>query len=153
MSLSIRIAQIDESPLVLSMLLELLVELGEDRNSLDHIDESLVRRLLQSSVTTAYFAELDGEPVGLMTLTESQAVYAGGSYGTIDELYVSPGHRSRNIGAALIAEAKRVSAVKQWKRLVVTAPPEARWKRSVHFYEQNGFKFTGPKLKFKVDNS
>jgi hypothetical protein len=30
----------------------------------------------------------------------------------------------------------------------VTAPESARWSRSQGFYEREGFRFTGPKLKF-----
>lgn len=48
---------------------------------------------------------VDGTPVGVLTLNECAAIYAGGKFGEISELYVSPNYRSLGIGVRLVDEA------------------------------------------------
>jgi GNAT superfamily N-acetyltransferase len=89
----------------------------------------------------------DGEAAGVLTLTETFAIYAGGRYGVIDELYVAPAHRSSGVGRLLLDAAAAVGRERGWRRIDVTAPPGDKWQRTVSFYEKNGFVFTGPKLR------
>jgi GNAT superfamily N-acetyltransferase len=51
-----------------------------------------------------------GTAVGVLTLSVSFAVYAGGEYGVIDEMYVVPEHRSQGIGRRLVEAAVDVAA-------------------------------------------
>jgi GNAT superfamily N-acetyltransferase len=96
----------------------------------------------------AFLAMSDaGEPVGVATLTEAVAIYAGGVYGIISELYVAPGHRGTGVGPRLLEAVKAHGRGRGWRRVDVTAPPEPRWRPTVSFYERNGFVFTGPKLR------
>ena len=88
--------------------------------------------------------------VGISTLVETFAIYAGGSYGVIDEMYVDPEFRSAGVGKMLIDAVKEFGREKNWLRVDVTAPPEEQWKHTVRFYEKQGFVFTGPKLRFKL---
>lgn len=85
--------------------------------------------------------------MGVLTLTDHFAIYAGGRYGVIDELYVAPGHRSAGVGGMLLEAAKTLGREKAWRRLDVTAPAGEAWERTVRFYEARGFVFTGPKLR------
>ena len=48
------------------------------------------------------------EPLGLLALYESFALYTEGVYGTIPEFYVRPAHRSNGVGAALLEQARRL---------------------------------------------
>ena len=89
----------------------------------------------------------DREAAGVLTLTETFAIYAGGRYGVIDELYVAPAHRSTGVGRLLLDAAASIGRERGWRRIDVTAPPGERWRRTVAFYEKNGFVFTGPKLR------
>jgi GNAT superfamily N-acetyltransferase len=89
--------------------------------------------------------------VGLLTLTESQSIYAGGNYGTIDEMYLLPDSRDRKIGRQFLEFIFSIAREKQWQRIDVTAPTEAKWQKTIDFYESNGFQFTGPKLKKKLN--
>jgi len=91
-----------------------------------------------------------GEVVGVMTVVESFAIYAGGNYGVIDELYVAPAYRSQGVGEQFIEAVKAYGRDRGWMRVDVTAPPEAKWRRTVAFYERQGFVFTGPKLRLKL---
>jgi len=89
-----------------------------------------------------------GEVVGIMTVMETFAIYAGGHYGVIDEMYVIPENHSRGIGKELIAALMEFARQRKWQRIDVTAPPEEKWKRTVAFYEREGFVLTGPKMRF-----
>ena len=90
------------------------------------------------------------EVVGIMTAMETFAIYAGGNYGVIDEMYVAPNYRSQGIGKKLISALKEFAGQRKWQRIDVTAPPEKRWKKTIDFYEREGFVFTGPKMRLKL---
>ncbi len=106
--------------------------------------------ILSNRKTQVLKACLDSHGIiGILTLTESQAIYAGGYYGVIDEMYVDPEFRSKDVGKKLVQQAKDPATEKGWKRIDVTAPTDGNV-RTIRFYEKNGFVFTGPKLKFSL---
>ncbi len=86
--------------------------------------------------------------IGIITLGESGAVYAGGKFGVIHEFYIDPDVRSCGIGKQLIEEAKRKSLLLNWNRLEVGAPSYPEWKRTKDFYLREGFQEIGPRLKW-----
>lgn len=88
----------------------------------------------------------DGEPVGIITVAESLALYAGGWIGVINELYVIGPYRSEGVGKMLIDEVKEIAEMKGWKRLEVTTPGED-YQRTIRFYEREGFHTIGPRMK------
>ena len=139
---------------VLDLVQRLLKELEDHPNEFEGIDRSKVLREL-AEVGGRYTALLAldgaGRVVGVTTVMESFAIYAGGNYGIIDEMYVVPGQRSRGTGKLLIEAVKELGRRKGWLRIDVTTPPEDRWKRTVKFYEEQGFVFTGPKMRFRLD--
>jgi GNAT superfamily N-acetyltransferase len=136
--------------IIIALLKELYLELGEEAESIIFVNEELIKKILSSKKTIIYLAKIEsGSIVGLITLTESQAIYAGGSFGTIDEMYVIPEFRSNKVGLLLIEEVRSIGQQRGWKRIDVTAPTEKKWERTVRFYERCGFEFTGPKLKMK----
>jgi GNAT superfamily N-acetyltransferase len=99
----------------------------------------------------AYLALSDsGEAVGVATLFEAFAIYAGGNYGIIDEMYVVPEHRSLGVGSRLLEAVRDEGRRRGWLRIDVTAPPDKKWARTVNFYESQGFVFTGPKLRLPL---
>lgn len=137
---------------ITQLLKELYLELGEEKKSVDFLSPVFVRQILESKNTEVYLAyNHNRETVGIVSLTESQAFYAGGKYGVIDEMYIVPGFRSKNIGSQIISDIKHIAKQKGWKRVDVTAPTEERWVRTIDFYKRNGFEFTGPKLKLKIE--
>lgn len=85
----------------------------------------------------------DGLPLGFVALYESHALYAEGSFGTIAELYVHPGHRSGRVGRSLVSRARELGAARGWTRLEVTTPPLPQFDRTLAFYEREGFSITG----------
>ena len=152
----IRIDKVKEENIdqLIEMLTELYIELGEESSSVSFLTPAFIKEIEQTGKTEIFLVKTNlSEPVALFTLTESQAIYAGGKYGCLDEMYVKPKFRSQLIGSMIIEEIKAIAIQRKWKRIDVTAPTEERWKRAVRFYEKNGFVFTGPKLKleFKSD--
>lgn len=96
----------------------------------------------------AFLAESDsGEPVGVLTLNQCAAIYAGGPFGEISELYVTPACRSAQIGEKLLEAARSFARNRQWTRLEVGATPMPTWARTAAFYKAKGFREVGPRLK------
>jgi GNAT superfamily N-acetyltransferase len=145
----VRRARADERGVVLDLVGALLAELEETPGEFAGIDRGRVTEALDGAGDRfAAFLAVDAlRAVGVLTLTEHLAIYAGGRYGVIDELYVAPEHRSGGVGARLIAAARTHGIRHGWRRLDVTAPPGPAWERSVRFYEKLDFVFTGPKLR------
>lgn len=95
------------------------------------------------------FLAFDGEtPVGVIMLAESAAIYAGGAFGVITELYVVPEQRSAGVAKRLVAAALDFGRSRPWGRVEVGAPHQPAWERSFQFYLREGFTEVGPRLKF-----
>lgn len=95
----------------------------------------------------ALVAWADKAPVGAMTLNECAAIYAGGKFGEISELYVRPENRSQGIAGQLLKHALAEACNRGWKRLEVGAPEQPAWHRTLNFYLRNGFAEIGPRLR------
>jgi ribosomal protein S18 acetylase RimI-like enzyme len=133
----------------LELIQELLIELTGNEDDLDA--EKILNDLKYFSDNfILLFLKLNKNIVGVITIQEAFAFYAGGKYGIINELYIKPKFRSRGFGKFLIKETIKIAKEKNWKRIDVTAPPENKWKRTKEFYIRNGFQFTGPKLKYLI---
>jgi GNAT superfamily N-acetyltransferase len=92
-----------------------------------------------------------GSPIVFATLAESFAVFAGGRYGIINELWVAAETRSAGVGALMIDHLAEFGRQRGWKRLDVSAPQDPRWDRSLEFYLARGFARTGRKLKLMLN--
>ena len=105
----------------------------------------LFRHFLQRGHYTVFIAvdTTAGKNVGLLTLTESHALYAEGAFGILPEFYIRPTHRSRGIGKRLLDTAREYALSKGWKRLEVATPPVPVFDRTLKFYEANGYTSTG----------
>ena len=90
----------------------------------------------------------EGEkPLGVIILNECAAIYAGGRFGEISELYVAPPARSKGVARALLQAAQAEAERRDWKRLEVGAPSQPEWRRSFEFYCREGFEEVGPRLR------
>lgn len=146
---TIRRATLADAEAVASMVGELLSEIMEAIGFLafDVAFEETAERLLNFLETGRYvvFVAIDGyeEPVGFIALYESCALYAGGVFGAIPELYVLPECRSLGVGRGLLDAAVQFGKSRGWTRLEVTTPPLPEFDRTLAFYEQEGFEVTG----------
>lgn len=156
MGVRISTLKIADAEVVFGFVLRLLRELGEESDDLGALNEANVLRAWRETGDRFHVlaARDEGnEIVGLLTLNEAFAIYANGRYAVIDEMYVVPGHRSNGVGKKLIDAVKELGRVRGWTRIEVTAPESQRWVRTRHFYEREGFSFTGPKLKFLLTST
>jgi GNAT superfamily N-acetyltransferase len=141
---------VDQAPTVFALVTQLLLELGEEGEEAGSLDETALSAgwRARPDQHVAFLARSEGESaIGVVTVAEAFAVYAGGAYGIINEMYVVPGFRSAGVGALLVDAVKTLGRARGWRRVDVTAPESARWSRTRLFYERMGFTFTGPKLK------
>lgn len=94
-----------------------------------------------------FLATSDGVAIGIAMATEGVAIFAGGAYGQITELYVAPAFRSRGVAALLVQRVVALGRERGWRRIDVGAPPQPEWRRSGQFYVREGFVEVGPRLK------
>lgn len=107
----------------------------------------IVTEVLALNSVTGFLAWEEDDPVGVIVLNDCAAIYAGGCFGEITELYVVPGHRSRGVAGALVAQAVEEGRSRGWKRLEVGAPNQPDWARTLQFYLREGFAEVGPRLR------
>ncbi|MFT4064719.1 GNAT family N-acetyltransferase [Paraburkholderia sp.] len=126
---------------------ELLAELHHgERDTADRM--SIAEAVLKQTSRSFGYLALEGDsPVGVLLMTEGIAIYAGGAFGQITELYVRPEYRSGGVAAALVGEAVKFGRERGWKRLDVGAPRQPRWSRTLAFYLSAGFVEVGPRLR------
>jgi GNAT superfamily N-acetyltransferase len=142
-------AGLDQAAEVLDLVSRLLAELGEEGEETGALDPCLTKAWeSESSRHLAFLARDGSRSVGVMTISETFALYAQGRYGVINEMFVVPEYRSRGVGALFLEAAKALGRRRGWRRIDVTAPESIRWDRTRRFYERQGFQFTGPKLKY-----
>jgi len=146
-------ADLADKETVLQLVETLLRELEGESGEFEGINKEKVwREMAQNQERFNAFIAKDekGAPIGILTLVETFAIYAGGNYGVIDEMYVAPAYRAQGVGKLLLAAAREYGKQRSWLRIDVTAPPEEEWARTVKFYEREGFVFTGPKMRCKL---
>lgn len=139
--------------LVSSLVTQLLLELepaAENEITLMELDK-IAQDLLAYSKICAFIAVIDDEPIGVITLHECAAIYAGGVFGEISELYVQPEYRSFKVGQLLLNAALEAGKGKGWKRLEVGSPPPDESPRTIEFYERQGFKCIGSRLRCLIE--
>ncbi len=143
---------VEQANQIIELVTRLLDELCEERDEKFALDIERIKAgwAANQDRFTAFLArDEDNTTLGVITLVESFAIYADGSYGVINELYVLPEHRDKKIGKILIETVKEYGRQCGWPRIEVDAPLGEEWERAVAFYVREGFAHTGPKLKFK----
>ena len=101
---------------------------------------------MSKSKTITFIAYDDKIPIGVLTLHGCGAIYAGGVFAEISELFVNQKYRSSGIGKKMLQIAKKEAQRRGWKRIEVGAPNKEEWSKTLSFYLNNGFKEIGPRL-------
>jgi len=125
---------------------EITAAIGEKQFNIDLAETSArCRQFLEREVYLVYQAVRadTNTSIGFIALCESHALYAGGAFGVIQEIYVHPAHRSRGIGRKLIEAAIDQGRQRGWTRLEVCTPPLPEFAGSLTFYERHHFEITG----------
>lgn len=150
-------ATINESKTVVDLVAELLIDFNNKNNSSFIVDktklETTTRNLIIRNNYGAFIAyDSENKAKGLITFAESCAIYNGGDFGVITEFYVDRNSRSKGIGKLLLNRVFNFSESMNWNKIEVGAPNAEEWPRSIKFYERNGFKLKGPKLRIDLNN-
>lgn len=125
---------------------EIIEIVGQEHFDVDvQASTALAREWIERGAYAAYIAIDDASErvIGVATLCESRALYAQGAFGIIQEFYVAPQWRSREVGARLVEACVSHGRAAGWMRLELTTPPLPEFARTVGFYKDNGFEATG----------
>lgn len=146
-STSIKTVEVEHADIVAGFVYRLIDELASGKGpSLEKVSND-TRDVLTNDHVFGLISFKGTTPSGLIMLNECAAIYAGGVFGEISELYVAPELRSRGIAGALIQEAIDLARTRKWNRLEVGAPNQPEWKRTFDFYVRAGFDEVGPRLR------
>ena len=146
--INLLVADESHTGVVAEMLASLFAEVGHTLTA-PEIADMFVEIDEDSLHSTLLAMNDDGEAVGVLTLVESLALYAGGRIGVINELYVVPPYRSEGVGKILLDAAKELAEERGWQRLEVTTPGE-QYEKTLRFYEREGFLPIGPRYKIEL---
>ena len=142
----------DNHKVILNHVMALLKELRDSPDEKAGVDERKVIEDWKKNLDrhTTFAAYDDKNIVGVITLSECFAIYANGSYGIINELFVVSEERSKGVGKLLLDEVISFACEQGWHRIDVAAPLGDKWQRTVDFYLREGFVHTGHKLKYML---
>ncbi len=146
--MELKIATASDSKEIGQLVWMLLEELcGEDSCGLT-IEElqHRAKEFIESGRVTAILAKEAELALGIVTLNDCCAVYAG-KFGEITEFYVRPESRCMGVGAKLMESAIEFASKREWMRLEVGTPELPEWHRTAKFYQQNGFDGVGGRMK------
>jgi GNAT superfamily N-acetyltransferase len=146
-TVSTRRAEVTDAATVARFVHALVEELSGGKNLGIESATRTAETVLADVNAVAVIACEGDEPVGVIVLNQCTAIYAGGKFGVITELYIRPDMRSRGIAPHLIAVALAEGRERGWKRLEVGAPAQPKWNRTLGFYLRNGFEEIGPRLR------
>jgi GNAT superfamily N-acetyltransferase len=149
-------ADIRDAGQIASLIVELYTELDLENYEEANQQEihRVARNLLQKDKIVAFVAvdenSTEQRAVAVVTLHHCAAIYAGGEFGEISELYVSGDYRSHQIGQKLLDAARDYALKNDWKRLELGAPAGSRWDNTFSFYQNYGFAAIGPRLRLLI---
>jgi GNAT superfamily N-acetyltransferase len=152
-NIDIVMARPADSEVVGELVYSLLMEFYSEQSHLfplEKMKNAAAELLTPGSGVWSLLAMNGNDVVGMINLNECAAIYAGGKFGEITELYVKPEFRSKGIGEKLVSQAKDFARERAWKVLEVGAPDVPRCQRTVNFYFDNGFSEIGPRLEIDV---
>jgi GNAT superfamily N-acetyltransferase len=134
---------------VSSAVADLLVELGGTPPAPAAM-QAATRALLEDREAGAVLvAEQDGALVGMIAASFQTAVHIPGRYGLIQDLWVHPAWRSREIGAGLVRALCALAGERDIARIEVGLPRESfvGVDATEAFYRRNGFTPLGPRMR------
>ncbi|MFV0473910.1 MAG: GNAT family N-acetyltransferase [Pikeienuella sp.] len=139
-----------ETAAIAELVHALLDELSGGKAAAPETMARTAETVLADARIVAFLARAGGAPVGALMLNEAAAIYAGGRFGVITELYVKPAFRSAGVAALLVEAAMAEARSRGWGRVEVGAPAQPQWARTLRFYLRNGFAEIGPRLRRMV---
>jgi len=156
-TVTIRLAGSDDAPAVGGMTYRLLQEIDTARYSAGDYAET-ARTLFEGAgdflVLLAFSDRVQaGNPAGMLTISVSSALYAGGRYAEIQEFFVDDTCRGLGIGKRLLAAAEALARERDWERLQLHVSRERDGGRSYDFYRRNGFEESGTTMRYRLTSA
>ena len=89
-------------------------------------------RLIGDFPLHGLLAEVDGDVVGLAQFLFRPSTWSPTDFCYLEDLFVTPGHRGRSVGRALIAEVEQIAREKGAPRLYWTTAPDNTTARALY---------------------
>ncbi len=143
MNINFKEATIEDAEIIGPLVVALTTEICELTNA-QHFDidlESTIERcceLISAGHYSALIGFINNEPIAVVTMTETYALYVSGKIGVIQEFYVSPEFRSSGIGSMIIEQVQTFGKKNNWSCMELCTPPLPEFKRTLNFYQKNG---------------
>jgi GNAT superfamily N-acetyltransferase len=134
---------------------ELLLELGGKPPHPVALRDAICALIADRSLGELVVAESEqGDIVGFLGVSWQTAVRIPGRYGLIQELWVHPSWRSREIGGGLLGALNAVARANGIERIEVGLPSERfpQLGATEAFYRANGFEPVGLRMKLLLDD-
>ena len=148
MEINFREATFKDSEIIGSLVVNLTAEICELTNT-QHFDIDLkdtiqrCNELIRDGHYAAIIGVHEGNPIAVVTMTETYALYAGGKIGVIQEFYVSPEFRASGVGSMLIEQVKDYGHKHNWSCIELCTPPLPEFAHTLNFYQKNGLSPVG----------
>jgi GNAT superfamily N-acetyltransferase len=141
-------------PAVAAAVSELLVELSGGGPPAAELEEATGKLAGDGGLGALLVAEAGGEDgiVGVLAASWQHAIHVPGLYGTIQDLWVHPEWRSRQVGRGLLAAYFELAREEGACRVEVGLPRESfeSIAATEAFYLANGFEHLGPRMRRKL---
>ena len=156
-TVTIRSAGREDAPVVAEMVHRLLGEIDTPRYSVAQYAET-VRDLISANgsfhVLLAFSTPDPAErPVGVITISESAALYSCGRYAEIQELFVDPVCRGAGVGKRLLLAARALAEERGWERLQLHVSADRDGGKSFEYYRRKGFEPIGTTMRYRLMTS
>ena len=126
-----------------------LLELGGRRPPAEALQAEVEATLADPAIGAILLAEGGGEVVGVLSASWQRALHVPGLYATIQDLWVDPAWRSRQLGAELVEALAGLCGERGATRIEVGLPRESfvAIAATENFYRRNGFEHLGPRMR------
>ena len=143
MEINFRRATAKDSEIIGNLVVALTNEISSLTNA-KHFDidlnETIQRcnELIQDGHYCAIIGEYENNPIAVVTMTETYALYVSGKIGVVQEFYVAPQFRASGVGSMLIEQVKGYGKRCNWSCIELCTPPLPEFERTLNFYQKNG---------------
>lgn len=146
-SFEISIREIQNSDLVQfkTLLLNFYSEIDHSFSA-DNLD-TIINDFLVKGIIIVSIESNSNAIVGFICAIESNALYARGNFGVLNELYIIPEFRSKKIGQKLINFLIEIGKRKNWSRIELDTPEVEKSEKTINFYKKEGFETIGFRMK------
>jgi GNAT superfamily N-acetyltransferase len=144
--INIRAIQNTELPIFKDLLKLFYEEIAFDFYT-PNLDDIIADFLTKGSIVVAV---ANNEIVGFISFIAATAIYAKGSFGVVNELYIIPEFRSKKVGQKLIEYVVAFGKTQHWERIELDTPKPEGAAKALNFYIKEGFTTSGFRMKRSI---